>query len=135
MPLSKDSTFAVVHNILQKYSVEEVLSKLTARNPDEYPLPRNLAKQTELTSQAQKTRIDILQSNGASLKHLAGHSKIDDRLHGRMPTAYAVEFLYSVSLQLFIPVAVFVVAIDLRCGIRDVPELGNIDRESCLSAE
>lgn len=78
MPLSKDSTLTVVHRILQNNSKKDILARLRKKMPCETPLASNFPKQTDLTSEAQQSRIDLLKKKGISLKYLNGNSQIED---------------------------------------------------------
>jgi hydroxymethylglutaryl-CoA reductase (NADPH) len=72
MPLPKDSTTAAIHRILQTHSLEEALDQLQSRDPEDSPLAANLPKQTDLTVEAQYSRLSLLRNEGASLPYVEG---------------------------------------------------------------
>jgi hydroxymethylglutaryl-CoA reductase (NADPH) len=76
MPLPKDSATAVIHRFLQSHSIEEALDHLQSRDPIDSPLAANLHKQTDLTVQAQQSRLSHFE--GTSLRHLEGSARIED---------------------------------------------------------
>lgn len=78
MPLSKDSTYTIVHDILENQSGLKALDNHCVKNPKNIPLPPSLTRQTELTSEAQRQRIKILQEHGVCLEHLEGKASIED---------------------------------------------------------
>jgi hydroxymethylglutaryl-CoA reductase (NADPH) len=78
MPLPKDSTTAAIHQILQTHSLEEALDQLQSRAPEDSPLAAILPKQTDLTIEAQCSRLSLLRNEGTSLPYVEGSALIKE---------------------------------------------------------
>jgi len=78
MTLSKESTIKVIQDILGGKTLKKIISKLQKKDPTKFPLLSRLPRQLDLSSKAQHTRIDLINTQNLSFEHLTGANKISD---------------------------------------------------------